>query len=622
MATKKYQFEKRKYIIGGVAILIVLVFSLRLFQLQILSEDYKKNADSNAFLNKTQHPSRGAIYDRNGKLLVFNQPAYDITIIPREIVDLDTLDLCRTLGIDVEYFKKRMGEVRDRRKNPGYSRYTNQMFMTQLSAEEIGVFQEKLFKFPGFYIQRRTIRQYTYNAAAHALGDIGEVSIREIEADNYYSRGDYIGKLGVERSYEKFLRGEKGVEVLLRDAHGRIQGRYKDGAEDKKPVPGKNLTLSLDVELQLLAEQLMQHKLGAIVAIEPETGEILCLLSAPTYDPSIMVGRQRGANQLELQKDPKRPLFNRSIMSSYPPGSTFKPAQGMVFLQEGIINKETTFPCSNAFIHGGVRVGCHPHPSPISFIPSLSTSCNAFYCWGLVRMLASDKYGSGPAALNVWKEHISSMGFGNVLGIDLPGEKRGLMPDGEYYSKRLKTEKWGGLRIISTAIGQGEVQATPIQIANLAATIANRGHYITPHIVKEIEDNELEEQYRIPQHTTIDKKYYDYVIEGMRGAVIGSPYGSTCKRANIPGLDICGKTGTAQNRGKDHSIFMGFAPMDNPKIAVSIYVENGGFGGTWAVPIGALLVEKYLTGTIAPERQYLIEQISNANLISHEYTRK
>lgn len=618
MTAKDYTFEKRKYVIGGIAIVVALIFGLRLYELQILSDNYKINADNNAFLNKTQYPSRGAIYDRNGKLLVFNQPAYDITIIPREIENLDTLALCRSLNITPEYFNKRMEDMRDRRQNPGYSRYTHQIFMTQLPAEETGVFLEKLFKFPGFYVQRRTIRQYTYNAAAHALGDIGEVSKKEMEADYYYERGDYIGKLGVERSYEEYLRGEKGVEVLLRDAHGRIQGRYKNGELDVSPVPGKNLKLSIDIELQMFAEQLMGNKLGSIVIIEPKTGEILSLVSAPTYDPSIMIGRQRGANQLLLQKDPLKPLFNRSIMGSYPPGSTFKTAQGLVFLEEDIITKETRYPCSGGFVHAGLRVGCHPHGTPVPYIPSISTSCNSYYCWGLYRMLENrTKYESSAEALTVWKDHMVSMGFGYALGIDLPGEKRGLIPNAQFYDK-LHKGRWSALRIISTAIGQGEIELTPIQIANLAATIANRGHFITPHIVKEIEDNELEEKYRAPRHTTVDKAYYDYVVEGMRGAVIGSPYGSTCRRANIPGIEICGKTGTAQNSsGKDHSIFMGFAPMNDPKIAVCVYVENGGFGATWGVPIGALLIEKYLTGKIAKEREYLIDHISNANLIPH-----
>lgn len=316
---KDYALEKRKYVIALIAVALVLVYICRLFNLQIMTDAYKKNADSNAFMNKVQYPSRGAIYDRNGKLLVYNQPAYDVTFVPREVAHLDTLDFCRTLGITHEQFDERMAEVSNRRLNPGYSRYTQQTFMTQLSAEECGVFQEKLYKFPGFSIQRRTIRKYAYNAAAHALGDIGEVSKREMEKDDYYDRSDYIGKQGIEKSYEKYLRGEKGVEVLLRDAHGRIQGHYRDGEMDRPPVPGKNLTLGLDIDLQMLGERLMRNKIGAIVAIEPSTGEILCMVSSPTYDPALLVGRQRGTNHSLLQKDKRKPLLNRAIMGTYPP---------------------------------------------------------------------------------------------------------------------------------------------------------------------------------------------------------------------------------------------------------------------------------------------------------------
>lgn len=338
---KDYTLEKRKYVIGMAAVVIVLIYVIRLFDLQIMTDDYKKNADSNAFLNKIQYPSRGAIYDRNGKLLVFNQPAYDITFVPREVTQLDTLDFCHALNITLEQFQKRMKDVKNRWMNPGYSKYTHQVFMTQLSAEECGVFQEKLFKFPGFYIQRRTIRQYTYNAAGHALGDIGEVSKKDIEADNYYIRGDYIGKQGIEKSYEKYLRGEKGVEILLRDAHGRIQGHYMDGKFDRPSVPGKNLTLGIDIDLQRLGERLLQHKIGAIVAIEPATGEILCMVSSPTFDPHLMIGRQRGKNHRMLQRDRRKPLLNRAIMGAYPPGSTFKTAQALTSCKKVLFMKTT-----------------------------------------------------------------------------------------------------------------------------------------------------------------------------------------------------------------------------------------------------------------------------------------
>ena len=596
---RDFNLEKRKYILGGSVVIVVLIYLIRLFSLQIMSEDYKKNADSNAFLNKVQYPSRGVMYDRNDKLLVYNQPAYDVTLVMNEIENLDTLDLCKTLNITVDYFKRRISEMKDRRSNPGYSRYTPQVFMTQLSAEECGVFQEKLFKFPGFYIQRRIIRQYTYNAAAHVLGDIAEVSKKDIAEDDYYVRGDFIGKQGVERSYEKVLRGEKGVEILLRDARGRIQGRYMNGELDKTPVAGKNLKLGIDIELQMLAERLLEGKIGSVVAIEPSTGEILCMASAPTFDPRLMVGRQRGKNHLDLARDSWKPLLNRSIMGQFPPGSTFKTTQGLTFLEEGIITPETAYSCYGGFVHSGLRVGCHAHPSPLPLVPAIATSCNGYFCWGLYHMIgARKKYGSVQNAMATWRDYMVSMGFGYPLGVDLPGEKRGMIPNDKYYDKNYRGS-WNGLTIISIAIGQGEVTATPLQIANLGATIANRGYFITPHVVKEIEDGEMESQFSEKRYTKVRKEHYETVVQGMRAAVTGG----TCRAANIPGLDVFGKTGTAQNRGKDHSAFMGFAPMDNPKIAVAVYVENGGWGATYGVPIGALIMEKYLKGTLSPESE-------------------
>lgn len=607
---KDYNLEKRKYVIGGIAVSIVLIFLIRLFVLQILTDDYKKNADSNAFLKKIQYPSRGVMYDRQGELLVYNQPAYDITMVPKEIENLDTLDLCNALNITRGYFERRMRDIRDRHINPGYSRYTHQVFMTQLSAEECGVFQEKLFKFPGFYIQRRTIRQYTYNSAAHVLGDIGEVSMRDIESDDYYIRGDFVGKQGIERSYEKQLRGEKGVEILLRDAHGRIQGRYMDGELDQTPTPGKDLTLGLDIKLQMLGERLMQNKIGSIVAIEPETGEILCMVSSPTFDPRVMIGRQRGKNHLELERNPQKPLLNRAIMGAYPPGSTFKTAQGLTFLQEGVIQANTLFPCSHGFVHAGLRVGCHAHPAPLPLIPAIATSCNSYFCWGLYRMMGMKKYGKVQNAMTVWKDHMVSMGFGYKLGVDLPGEKRGLIPTAQFYDKAYRGS-WNGLTVISIAIGQGEVLLTPLQIANLGATIANRGYFVTPHIVKEVEGESLDSLYSARRYTDVDKAYYDIIVEGMRNAVLGG----TCRAANIPGIEVCGKTGTAQNRGHDHSVFMGFAPMDKPKIAIAVYVENGGFGAVYGVPIGALMMEQYLNGELSESSKIKAEEFSNRTIM-------
>ena len=614
---KDYTFEKRKYILGAVIVCTVLIFILRLADLQIFSDKYKRYADSNAFLNKIQYPSRGAIYDRNGKLLVFNQPAYDITFVPREVKQLDTLDFCRSLGITQEQFLRRMEEVRNLRKNPGYSKYTPQVFMTQLAAEECGVFQEKLYKYPGFSIQRRTIRQYSYNAAGHVLGDIGEVSTRDIEKDEYYIRGDYIGKQGIERSYEKYLRGEKGVEVLLRDAHGRIQGHYMDGSLDRPSVPGKDLKLGIDIDLQMLGERLMQNKIGAIVAIEPQTGEILCMVSSPSFDPHMMIGRQRGKNHQLLEKDRQKPLLNRAIMGTYPPGSTFKTTQGLIFLEEGIVSKDTPFPCSHGFVHRGLRVGCHDHASPLSLMPAIATSCNSYFCWGLYKMIGDKKYSSPQEALTVWKDDMVSQGFGYRLGVDLPGELRGFIPNSQYYD-RIYGGSWNGLTIISISIGQGEILATPLQIANLGATIANRGHFITPHVVKEIQDNPLDSLYTTVRTPTIRKEYYEEIVKGMRAAVTGSTGSGTCRLINtlLPDVEACGKTGTAQNpHGKDHSVFMGFAPMNDPKIAIAVYVENGGWGATYGVPIGALMMDQYLHGKLSPPNETLAEDFSNRRII-------
>lgn len=610
LVERNYDLEKRKYAIGGAVIFIVLIFLIRLLSLQIMSEDYKKNADSNAFLKKIQYPSRGVIYDRNRKLLVYNQPAYDITVIMKEITSLDTADLCRTLKITPEFLRKRFKDLKDRRLNPGYSPYTNQVLLTQLSAEDCGIFQEKLFKFPGFYIQRRTIRQYNYDAGAHILGDIGEVSKTEMEDDEYYIPGDFIGKLGVERSYEKQLRGEKGIEVLLRDARGRIQGNHMDGKFDKAPVAGKNLTLSLDIELQKLGERLLEGKIGSIVAIEPSTGEVLCLVSSPSYDPRLMVGRNRGKNHLQLARDPWKPLLNRAIMGAYPPGSTFKTSQALTFLQEGIITPSTPYTCNGGFNYRGLHVGCHAHGSPLPLLPAIATSCNAYFCWGLYHMIgARQKYGSVQNAMNTWRDYMVSMGFGYPLGIDLPGEKRGMIPNAKYYDKAYRGS-WNGLTIISISIGQGEVTLTPLQIANLGATIANRGYYITPHVVKSIENDAIDTLYTQKKYTKVDRIHYEEVVEGMRMAVTGG----TCRMANLPDIEVCGKTGTAQNRGKDHSAFMGFAPMNNPKIAIAVYVENGGFGAVYGVPIGRLMIEQYLKGELTPQDEELATDIQNRRI--------
>ncbi|MCM1451409.1 MAG: penicillin-binding protein 2 [Clostridium sp.] len=600
---KDYNLEKRKYVICGFIILIALIYGIRLFNLQIADAKYKRSADSNAFLRKTIYPSRGLIYDRKGELVVFNQPAYDVMLIPRDVQEFDTVSFCNALNMTKEELMKRMADMKDPRLNPGYSSYTPQRLVSHLSAQDYGRLQEKLYRFPGFFIQKRILRQYAGTSGANVLGNIREASQADIQADDYYAPGDYTGDLGIEKSYEKELRGIKGVEILIRDAHGRIQGRYEDGAHDVPPIAGRDLTLSIDIKLQEYAESLMVGKRGAVVAIEPETGEVLCLVSSPNYDPNLLVGRKRGENYRKLVNAPDWPLFDRAIMAGYPPGSTFKPTQGLIFLEEGIITPSTMFPCSHGYINGGLRVGCHGHGSPLALLPALQTSCNAYFCWGFKSMIdRRGKYGSPDKAFEVWKNHLVSMGYGYKLGIDLPGERRGFIPNSAYYDKNYGATHWSANTIISVAIGQGEVLATPLQIANLCATIANRGYFYTPHVVKGVQDTVISDEYRQKRIPTINPDFYTDIATGMRMAVTGG----TCRKAAIPGIDVAGKTGTAQNpHGKDHSAFMGFAPFDKPKIAVCAYVENAGFGATFGVPIGGLVMEKYLTDSIHPSRKYL-----------------
>ena len=502
----------------------------------------------------------------------------------------------KSLGITKEFFIQRMNDIKDRTKNPGYSRFTQQLFMSQLSNEEFSMFQEKIFRFPGFYVQQRSIRQYQYKYAAHILGDVGEVSPSDIEDDDYYMPGDYIGKLGVEKYYEKELRGEKGVQIMLRDARGRIQGKYQNGKYDRRPVAGKDLTLSIDLNLQALGERLLEGKRGSIVAIDPRTGEVLCMVSSPTYDPRIMVGRQRGKNHRLLSHDLWKPLLNRSIMGMYPPGSTFKTSQALTFMSEGIISPGTAFPCHHGFYCRGLHVGCHSHPSPISLVNAISTSCNGYFCWGLYYMMGNRrKYKNVQDAMSMWRDYMVSMGFGYKLGIDLPGEKRGMIPNADYYDRNYHGS-WNGLTIISISIGQGEVTLTPLQIANLGATIANRGYFYTPHVVRKVQGEPLDTAYTRRHYTKASQRAYNYVVAGMRSSALKG----TCRMLGKYDFEACGKTGTAPNRGHDHSVFMGFAPMNEPKIAISVYVENGGWGADYGVPIGGLMMEQYLKGKLSP----------------------
>ena len=605
----KYAFYKRRYIISGIIIVLLLIFIIRLFSLQILSDDYKKWADSNAFLKRALYPSRGVIYDRNGTLLVYNQPSYDVMVIMRDVQPFDTLDFCRTIGITKENFDSRIANIKNRDLNPGYSSYTPQLFKDQLPANEYGVLQEKLYKFPGFHVRNRSLREYGCQNAANILGYLNETNPNDIKNDDYYVPRDYIGRSGVESSYEKILRGEKGVEILLRDVHGRTKGRYEDGKHDITPVSGKNITLSIDMDLQAYGEKLLQNKQGAIVMIEPATGEILCLVTSPSYDPNLLVGQQRSEHYRMLERDPKRPLFDRAIQGHYPPGSTFKPAQALVFLQEGVITKDKTYTCYSGYPYLDGHPACHQHGSPIALIQSLATSCNSYYCWGYHEMLdpPRSRYATIQEAFEVWKNRIVALGYGYRLGIDLPGENRGFIPNSEVYDNN-RNKRWNSSSIISNAIGQGDISASPLQICNLAATIANRGYYIIPHVVHEIQDMPLEEQYTTKKNTGIDREYFDYVVEGMRNAVTGG----TCMGLTLMGIDVCAKTGTVQNlHGRDHSACIAFAPMNDPKVAIAVFVENGGWGAKAAVPAARLMLQKYLNGDIYSWDKYREIQIIN-----------
>lgn len=608
----KDRHDNHRFLLVIATISVVIIYAIRLFYLQILSPNYKARAEGNAFYHKPVYPSRGVIYDRNGELLVYNEPAYDLIVVTKEVGDFDTLALCRTLDVELDYVRKRFQDIRDRRLNPGYSPYVPQLLLAQLNPREAGRFQEQLFKYPGFSIRPRTIRQYKYHGAAHVLGYLSEADMRDLEGDSSLIAGDYVGRSGVERQYEKILRGDKGTEILLRDARGRIKGRFSDGKYDSPAVPGRDLTLSIDSRLQSLGERLMQGKRGAVVMIEPETGEVLCLVSAPSYDPVLLAGKDRGKNHRILEQDQNKPLYARAIQATYPPGSTFKPAQGAIFLQEGVITPTVAFSCHHGFPPLNNRPACHSHSSPVSLIPALATSCNAYFCWGLRAMLDNrGYYPSVQEALEHWKKRIVELGFGYKLGLDLPGERRGYIPNSKVYDKAYK-ERWNSSTVISISIGQGEILATPLQIANLGAAIANRGRYRRPHVVKNIQGMPIDTAYTNWQDSGISSVNMEYIVAGMAQAVVGG----TCYAANFaPGeIEVCGKTGTAENpHGKDHSAFLGFAPRNHPKVVVAVYVENGGFGAYFGVPIGRVMMEYYLRdGKLSPEGEAIANRMSNS----------
>ena len=601
--------QNRRYVISIIMSAVIVVYILRLFTIQIIETKYKTGADSNAFLKKTQFPPRGLIYDRKHTLLVYNKPAYDIALIMREVRDLDTLSFCKALNIDKQYFINRIEEIKDHRKNPGYSSYTPQLFMSQLGIEDIATIQQSMYKYPGFYIQNRTLREYAFPYAAHVLGNIGEVSQKKLDNDDYYKPGDYAGRDGIEYTYEEQLRGMKGVEILLRDAKGRIKGKYENGKEDIAPKAGQNLTLTLDAQLQILGEKLMTGKVGSIVAIEPSTGEILAMVSNPSFNPSILVGRQRSKNYVQLLRDPTKPLINRSTQAQYSPGSAFKPLQALVLQQMGGINESSMFPCNGP---QSWPIKCtHHHGSPVSLLSAIEQSCNPYF-WNAFRItLEKNGYGKRNVffrnTYDEWVNRIKSFGLGEKFKDgDLYEQSRGNIPTEKFYNRVYKADNgWRAITIRSNSIGQGEVLVTPLQLANTMAAIANEGYYITPHLQKC--DSMLKKIHRCK----VDKQYFPIVFEGM-ARVFES---GTARGSRIEGLDMCGKTGTADNsHGKPHSVFVGFAPRVNPKIAIAVVVENAGFGSEYAAPIFSLLVEQYLKGKVTrAELQERVTQIVTNN---------
>lgn len=593
------------FIVAAFAIIV-----LRLFDIQILDDSYKRAARNNVLRQEVQHPPRGEVYDRNGELLVRSIPSYDLMAIPRDVQAFDTVALARIAGVTPEKIATEL------RRAARYSMRRPSLIIKQISLEAKLLFDEG--NFPGFYTVYRTMRSYPRKIAGNLLGYISEVDEATIQRDDYYQRGDYRGMSGIELTYEEVLRGEKGLKVNVVDVHGITQGSYQDGEADLQPIPGTAITTSLDADLQALGEELMRDKVGSIIAIEPATGEILVMVSSPGYDPDELVGRDRGNNYIKLLRNPRHPLFNRGVMSRYPPGSTFKLVNGLIALQEGVITPSQRYPC-----HGGYTIGrgvkCHNHPSPVSLQQAVQMSCNTYFCYALRNILDNNRYASTKDAFDVWNDYVYSFGFGRSLGSDLAGELSGFVPTRATYD-RIYHGRWNSLTVISLSIGQGELGCTPLQMANLAAILANRGYYYTPHIVRHIDERDsLDARFYEKHYTKVDPSHFGIVVEGMYDAVHKA--GGTGRLAYVPGLDICGKTGTAQNpHGKDHATFLCFAPKDDPKIAVSVYVEHGGFGGSVAAPIASLIVEQYLTDTIT--RPALMDYIKQTRIAYPYYDRQ
>ena len=579
----------RQYLFYFFFIATGIIFLLRLFQIQVMDDNYKIAAENNATRKLRQYAPRGYIYDRNGKLLVANQIAYDLMVVPRQVKDLDTLGLCALLNITREDFEERLHKAKV------YSTYKPTLFFKMISRQRFAQIQEQLHKYQGFYPQKRLLRNYPYYTAANVVGYIGEVTPAFIKSNPEYQMGDLIGKAGIDKSYEELLRGEAGVKYVMVDNHNRVKGAFLEGKYDTLAQPGYDLVSTIDIDLQQYGEYLMHGKRGSIVAIEPGTGEILALVSSPGYDPNLLVGRDRSANYNKLYADTlNMPLFDRAILAEYPPGSPFKLVNALIGLQEGVITTETAFTCHHGFHAGGLHVACHCGGGSFALVRSISKSCNNYYCTVFRNII--EKYPNSHQGLDVWSNHVKSFGLGKFLNNDLPTGRKGLVPTADYYDKRLGYTGWKALTVISLGIGQGEMLVTPIQLANLAAGIANRGYYYTPHMVKAINGKPITDtNFTKPKYTTIEPQYFEPVIQGMYEVFENG----TARASRLDSIAMCGKTGTAENpHGQDHSIFLAFAPKDNPQIAIAIIVENGYWGSRWAAPIASLMMEKHITGKV------------------------
>ena len=600
--------RQTKLLIGlGVVAAILLG---KIFYIQILNPRYKRDASNNSMYYDIVYPTRGVIYDRNGTILVGNKVAYDIMVTPKEVQEFDTLELASLLETDPEFIREKMAEYeRDRRKIG----YQSVVMLKQVPVETYYRFNEKMYKFPGFRGLPRSVREYPVNAGGNLLGYVSEVDADYIKKhEGEYRPGDYAGRTGIEAAREKDLRGEKGYNIYLRNSRGQIESSFRDGEEDKDAIPGKDIVTTIDEELQKYGQQLMRNKVGSVVAIEPSTGEILAMVSSPGIDVEVL--SDIGKHWEEISKNRYKPMFNRAVQAAYPPGSCFKIVNGLIGLQEGVLKPNYTYPCSHGYHYGGRKLGCHGHKSPINMEESIMMSCNAYYCYVLKNLLENRKYSNIDDAFDKWREYVLSFGFGRKLGSDFPAELSGTIPTSKYYD-RVYRNSWNAHTVISLSIGQGEIGVTPLHLANFCATVANRGYYIIPHVIKDSEGVSIDPKYHQRQYTMVDTVQFPKVIRGMWRAVNSGPgSGGTASIAHVDGLDICGKTGTAQNpRGDDNSVFMCFAPMNNPKIAIAAYVENGGFGATWAAPIASLMVEQYLTGEV--KRKDLEQRIRSGNLM-------